>query len=313
MTTDLIAWMDTSFRTMPYRDYRGLYGHSMGCYGSFRYVILHKDKFKAMAGSAGVFFTDTIVYMNAFREQVLTESGGIPPYFYNFYVPGPFTQLSFLACGAFAPDSNTSQNYINPPIVDYFLDDEGNYFDSVMAKLKEIENGTLIHQLSPSDSVGILHCCGTNDDLLLYPCHAALCDTMDMLGLPYEFFSHSGGHIDPIAFRQRALIFLDSLLLPPDFHTRVHGLADHISIIDLYAYPNPASGLVNAQYFLRINGNVELVILNHFGQAVMQYQEGWKPAGMHRRSIDISGLPAGLYFIRLNTGKESAGFKFIRY
>jgi S-formylglutathione hydrolase FrmB len=303
MTNDLITWVDSSFRTMPYRDYRGLYGHSMGCYGSFRYGILHKDKFKALAGSGGISSTDTNLYMNILRDDILAECGGTPPYFYDFFVPGASTQILLFTCGAFSPDTNTTQTYINPPIMDFLLDDYGNYIDSVMQKLKEDEIFTLIHQLSPSDSVGILHACGTNDDLFLYPCHVALCDTMDMLGLPYEFFSHTGGHIDPIAFRQRALIFLDSLLMPPGIATRIESPAKNNPEASLEVYPNPFSQETNIRYDLSCPGDVYLTVFNQLGQEIALLLKTYQQTGRHTITFDGSGLPAGIYFCRLKAGR----------
>jgi hypothetical protein len=68
--------------------------------------------------------------------------------------------------------------------------------------------------VEPSDSLGILFGCGAAD-LSYIENHLAFKDSLDMLDLPYEYYSHNGGHIMPAGFKQRALIFIDSLLMSP--------------------------------------------------------------------------------------------------
>ena len=215
MIDDLITWIESSFRAMPGRDYRAAMGHSMGSYGSFRFGILHKDKFRAIAAHAGPICFDADIYLETCRQQIILENQPGPPFSYNFLGGPQFTRAFFLFCGASSPNPNSTQTYINPQIVDYAVDEYGEFIDSVVVKLQEDDIYQLIEQLTPSDSVGIYFGCGTNDSYLIYPSHIALKDKMDSLELPYEFYSHDGGHSMPGPFKQRALTFLDSLLMPP--------------------------------------------------------------------------------------------------
>jgi S-formylglutathione hydrolase FrmB len=119
MTIDLIAWVDSSFRTIPERNGRALMGQSMGAYGSFRYGILHKDKYRALAAHAGpVDFFDSI-FMETIHTNVLKENQPGPPYFYDYENTGIWTRMTFLGWGAWAPNFNSPQKYINPPIVEF--------------------------------------------------------------------------------------------------------------------------------------------------------------------------------------------------
>jgi enterochelin esterase-like enzyme len=209
---DLVDWIDANYRTISAPEGRALIGHSMGGFGAFRYGLLHKDKFCAFAANAATINFD--LFMNHIQTQIQIENSG-PPYFYSFSNSGEFTQFAFLSAGAFSPNYNTPQTYIDPAIVEYPLDENGNLIDTVYQKIKLFDMLEPLHATTPQDSVGILFCCGTNDEWGLYPANAALSDTLDALGLPCEFISHTGGHTITAAFKQRALIFLDSLLVSP--------------------------------------------------------------------------------------------------
>ena len=214
MTIDLINWIESSFRAMPGKDYRGLLGHSMGGYGAWRFGTLHKDKFRVLAATAAPYLNLTDSCLSYTRTKIIQQNQPGPPYFYDYYSSGSTTMGVFLFSGAFTPNYNTPQTYINPAIVEFGLDENGNYIDTIMNKGKVNSISHLIHQLSPADSVGILVGCGTADISAIEP-HRAFIDTLDMLGLPYEYYEHSGGHIMPPEFKQMALIFIDSLLMPP--------------------------------------------------------------------------------------------------
>jgi len=215
MTTDLIAWVDSSFRTIPERNGRALMGQSMGAYGSFRYGILHKDKYRALAAHAGpVDFVDSI-FMETIHTNVLKENQPGPPYFYDYDNGGIWTQITFLGWGAWAPNFNSPQKYINPPLVEFHIDENGLLIDTIMQKAKKNNISDLIQQLTPADSVGILYGCGIRDFAMYYPMNVNFKSTLEKLGLPYEFYDHEGGHSMPVGFMERGLVFLDSLMLKP--------------------------------------------------------------------------------------------------
>ncbi|MEZ5197941.1 MAG: alpha/beta hydrolase-fold protein [Bacteroidales bacterium] len=154
MTEDLPDWIESTYRAMPDRNYRGLFGQSMGGYGAFRYGILHKEKYRAITSHAGLInFLDEYV-MAQWRQTILNGTSG-PPYFYNYNTGGFFTQGYFLLGGAFSPNYNTPQTYINPAIVEFGLDETGNFIDTIVAKIEPHDIAYLVNQLSPDDSLGI--------------------------------------------------------------------------------------------------------------------------------------------------------------
>jgi S-formylglutathione hydrolase FrmB len=311
MVNDLISWVESSFRAMPSRDYRGLLGHSMGAYGSFRYGILYKDKFRALAAHASQITFDIDLWLEPARQQVILENPSGPPYFYN-YSFGSFTGGAFLNSGAFSPDTNSPQDYINPQIVDFLLDENANFIDSVVTKFQQNDILlTYIHQLSVEDSVGIFFGCGTNDGFLLYPGHLAMKDTLDALGLPYEFYSHTGGHVMPFGFKQRALIFMDSLLMPPII-TGTHQSTHQKIRLCLQNYPNPFDQSITIELTFREKSEITVSIYNQLGDKVATIFEGSKEKGIHNLTWNSENISSGIYFIKLQVGNEMVTKKIIK-
>jgi S-formylglutathione hydrolase FrmB len=311
MINDLINWVETSFRAMPDRNYRGMIGNSMGGYGAFRYGILHKDIFKAFAahGTSALSFD---VMLETWIPQIILENQPGPPFSYNYATDGSFTKAFFLFGGAASPNLNTPQTYINPPIVEYLLDENAMVIDTIYNKWQAFDLSQLIHQLSSEDSVGILFACGTNDDFLLYPSHLAFRDTLDLLGLPYEFYSHNGGHTMPGAFKKRAFTFLDSLLMSPGLYTQIELKSLNNKEIRISNFPNPFTNSTTIQFKLREPGYIELEIWNYCGQLVGKLLEGNISAGKHKILFDVSKLPSGIYFCHLQIGNETVTKKIIK-
>jgi hypothetical protein len=276
-------------------------------------IMVGADNSPGPFGGSFYVCIDIDVWLETCRQQILTESQPGPPYFYNYTGGGSFTKAMFLGCGAVAPDTNSPQTYINPQVVDYFMDENGNFIDSIVAKLQANDVSQLIHQLSPIDSMGIYFGCGTNDHYLLYPGHIALRDTLDSLGLPYKFFSHEGDHSMPGEFKQGALIFLDSLILPPGpYISGIDPVAQEKKLSNLLNFPNPFTYSTTIQYELSKNGYIELIIWNHLGQEVETLFKGNKKAGQHQTLFNASKLPAGIYFCRLHIGNEMVTKKIIK-
>jgi hypothetical protein len=173
----------------------------------------------------------------------------------------------------------------------------------------------LVKSLVPDDSVGILFGCGSNDDFHLYPGIVALQDTLDLLGLPYEFFSHNGNHIMPASFKQRALIFLDSLMGPPVFFTGLENKVSPAHLMNPFVYPNPFSASTTFEYELKENAIVSLTIFNHLGQGVGMLVSEKQSEGQQRIQWNAEGLPPGIYFYRISqTGNQSLTIgKIVKY
>ena len=212
MVNDLVSWVENSFRAVPQKDYRSLMGHSMGGVGSFRLGLLHPETYCAFAAHAAEVNVD--LFIEDIRQELLSENSG-PPYSYSWEGGGFFTQWMFLAGGAFTPNSNTPQTYIDPPIVEFPFDENCNLIDTVYQKWQLFDVPAILHDISPDDSVGIFYSCGMNDFLHIFPANLALKDTLDALGFQSVFLPHDGDHVMPPEFKQGGLEFLDSIMGSP--------------------------------------------------------------------------------------------------
>lgn len=307
---DVINWVDATFRTIPERRGRAIFGQSMGGYGAFRYTLKHKDKFCAFAANGPTLNFQLLV--DNIHAKLLTENSG-PPYSYSYQGGGPYTRWMFLLSGAATPNLNTPQTYINPAIVEYPFDEYCEPIDTIWQKLHTYDVLELLHNTTPEDSVGILYCCGTNDEWQLYEANAALADTMDALGLPYEFYSHTGGHGMPNEFKQRAFYFLDSLLLPPAQNwVGIDEPAQHSSAFNLTIFPNPASHNTTCFFELTHACPVNIALLNHLGQELTIVYDGWMWPGRKQIEMNTAALPVGVYFCRVQAGNEIMTRKILK-
>lgn len=294
MINDLISWIESSFRAVPSRNYRALLGHSMGGYGAFRYGTLHKDKFRVLAATASAILNLTDSYLEYSRQKIMEQNQPGPPFFYDYDSTGSTTKGLFLFCGAFSPNLNTPQTYINPPVVEFAMNENGNWIDTIAAKMKNNSIDHFIHQLSQSDSVGILFGCGSADEAI-YPPHIAFKDTLDLLGLPYEFYDHDGGHIMPSGFKERALIFIDSLIMGP--LTGINKWYNQNDCFEFSIFPNPANETSLITYDLAAKEKFSLSICDITGKEIKQISLGVKDKGLFK--LDCRNFSPGIYFVIL--------------
>jgi hypothetical protein len=273
--------------------------------------LLHKNKFCAFAANGPTLNFQMLV--DNIQANLLTENLG-PPYSYSYQNGASFTKWMFLLAGAAAPNLNTPQTYINPAIVEYPFNEYCEPIDTVWQKLHTKDIIPLLHNTLPEDSVGILYCCGTNDEWQLYEANAALADTLDALGLPYEFYSHTGGHNMPNDFKTRAFYFLDSLLLPPAQNwVGIDDPVNKASDVKLSVYPNPMNHQATISFDLTYAAPVIITLLNHLGQEVALIYDYWMQPGYRQVEMNIAAQPSGLYFLRLHTGERTVTQKIIKY
>ena len=67
------------------------------------------------------------------------------------------------------------------------------------------------------------------------------------------------------------------------------------------SYPNPFMESTVIEYELEKEGEISLMVYNQFGQQVAVLTNERQGAGKHRVAWDASGLPTGIYYLRLTT------------
>ena len=79
----------------------------------------------------------------------------------------------------------------------------------------------------------------------------------------------------------------------------------------LSAYPNPCSGALHLRYQNSEIRTLKCEMYSADGVLVRILFSGMQQPGQHELEIDISDLPDGLYFIRLQTGKQAETVKVV--
>jgi len=297
--TEVVDFIEENYRAFPNKNKRALMGQSMGGNGCFDPGISYKDKFRAIAahGYGGVME----LCLDNWQNLIIDEQTSGPPYFYDFNNAntGFVTKLAFLLSGDFSPNLNSPQTWIDPAIVEYVVDDQGEYVDTVLSKWLEHSGYQLVKQLTPDDDFGILFGDGVNDALGTYPGNVALKDSLDAYGIPATFFSHNGGHSMPLEFKEAAYIFLDSI-----FNINYTNLEEEMNPkMEFTIFPNPTRNL----FFIKSKNIIKVetvTIYNQLGKKLLSRNEIVE-------SIDISTLGQGIYIVVLTAGEFTISQKLI--
>jgi hypothetical protein len=69
---------------------------------------------------------------------------------------------------------------------------------------------------------------------------------------------------------------------------------------EIVLYPNPTTGQVSIQYYLKKEGKVNLSIINTLGNSHDVLIDEVQSEGMHSKTFDMQNLPKGIHIIRLN-------------
>ncbi len=101
---------------------------------------------------------------------------------------------------------------------------------------------------------------------------------------------------------------------PAVIHTTIHvirpssanGIKEYQILNEWNIYPNPACGSAYIQYSLNKPGRVSVELFDLSGrQALETKQFGQQETGAHQWNLDVSGLPAGTYFLRMSENGQS--------
>lgn len=74
---------------------------------------------------------------------------------------------------------------------------------------------------------------------------------------------------------------------------------------DMKTYPNPASNMAYFEYNLQQDAQVNINLVDAKGRIIKPVYEGKTNFGMHKVSINTSGLAAGLYLIKIDVDNQT--------
>jgi hypothetical protein len=161
----------------------------------------------------------------------------------------------------------------------------------------------LAAQLPQSAELAIYFDCGDADPSGVYPWNMAFADSLDTLGIPHEFQSYSGGHMNQLDGRYNvSLDFLDAAM------NQTTGIEDDSrnspeSYLLHQNYPNPFNPSTTIEYELPEPSYINLTVHNVIGQEVATIVAGGRPVGTFRTRWDATGFPSGMYLYRLKAGE----------
>jgi PKD repeat protein len=95
-----------------------------------------------------------------------------------------------------------------------------------------------------------------------------------------------------------------------DIYTEVPVISNPASM-DCKVYPNPVSAHATIRYNLPEDNHVTLEIFNSTGQEIIKPVDGFQASGEHSVQLNVEGMPAGIYYYTLRSGKRSEGGKII--
>jgi len=296
---DVVEFIDANYRTITTPQNRSIMGHSWGAYSGMKLALKHPDIFGAVAAHSGT--PDLSVGLMLWRTHVLTENIGFPSYTYNPNA-GVFSLSMFGWAGAFSPNLNNQ-----PYLVDFPLDGKGDIIDSVMVRWQQHNPTEFASQLSPNTSLTIYFDCGIYDEFECYPMNTAFADSLDVLGVPYEFQSYTGSHFNKLSNRFAiSLTFLDSIMTPTSVEFSFLKSVPQ-DIILYHNYPNPFNSTTKIKYELPAETEVILKIYNTHGQEVKTLVNEYQSAGLqsiiwHGNDNTGNTVSSGIYFFMIQSG-----------
>lgn len=307
MTYDLVNWMDDNYRTIPSHRKRVIMGHSMGGYGALKYWAEHQDLYCCAAAVCGSGL-DLPVMLSINIYGVLGELTG-PPY---YYYPGAgfANAVLFSMSGAFSP------NLGNPPYyVDLPLDEYANYISEIWALWMQHNLPQYMQELGGGgpNTPAIYMDAGTQDQFYILPACMAFTDSLDELGIPYEFQVFEGGHFDKLHERfPIAIEFLCSYMhhtwgCSGDSQTGV--TTEVFGIHAAASVPGSNEGIISFE--LLSPGNVAVNLYDMSGRLVGTPLDGPAAVGSHTVRVEGSSLAEGMYFYSISSQGERVTGKLL--
>ena len=190
---DLIAWVDTTYRTIANRDYRYVTGHSWGGYSAVRVGLRHTDLFSKVASHAGPLAYEPFAMI--FPAMISTEYPGGPPYDYR-------PDAGLLSVSMFAAAASFSPNPTNPPFfVDLALDEWGELTPAWNLMEANSDTRWAAELMADGWTVDLYFDCGTIDDVGADYSNMYFSGVLQAIGAPFTERWFEGDHWDHIGER----------------------------------------------------------------------------------------------------------------
>jgi hypothetical protein len=104
----------------------------------------------------------------------------------------------------------------------------------------------------------------------------------------------------------------NSLILTHGFQQQLYitAIEENLEeILKVNIYPNPASEIVNIHFDIQLEGDMKLFILDSQGSQVLSVLA---ESGLFEKQVNLQGLPAGIYYLKLTKGKLINVYKIVK-
>jgi hypothetical protein len=185
----------------------------------------------------------------------------------------------------------------------------GKWIDSVWNRWLLHDCARLARNITQESDLAIYFDCGIQDETLAYPFNTGFADSLNKLGLAYEFQSYTGTHDAsyrwPIGFK-----FLDSVM------NKTVGIFEELpfqpATFYLYQnYPNPFNPTTTISWQSPVSSMQTVKIFNVLGKEIAKLIDEEKPAGTYEITWKAANLPSGVYFYQIKAGNYVATKKMI--
>ena len=286
---DMVEEVASKYHSYKAREKWSIIGHSMGAYGAMKIGLKYPQKFIGVSSLSGPLNT---TYFDEMLPVIESEHGATAPY--DFTYEGSLTKLIYSMAGAFSPKPGAVPPVQFPVACDGTLDLQ------IIGSWECNNPINLIRQWKGKPAMAIHTYCGELDEFKLMTPNQMFCDTLNKYQLPHTYNQDpNGDHVNSLfTSLPQGINFLYNVMDTAQIRVQT-GIEDGVAIHAMSVYPNPAS----EQFYLSgsVNSIQHLIVYNLSGQKVMQVENP-----VEGKSIDISALDKGMYFISLQSGNEKA-------
>jgi S-formylglutathione hydrolase FrmB len=199
IASDLVAYIDSHYRTVATRESRGLSGHSMGGYGTLRIGMKHPDVFSAL------YAMSSCCLLNNPTAQGGRGRGAAPGGAQQADAGrgrggrgGGFANAGAAQAAAWSPNPQNPPDYFDLPVVD------GVVQPLVVARYLANSPLVMVHQYVPDLKRYAAIAIDVGDADGLAATNRDLDATLTRLGVPHTFEVYEGDHGNRVAARFRA-------------------------------------------------------------------------------------------------------------
>lgn len=197
---ELVPWVDTTFRTIPQREFRAVIGKSSGGFGALTLAMRRPHVFGLAGSHSGDMYFD-FCYQGDFPACLrgLARYGGVEKFIHSFRQIRPRNGDFFAVLNTIAMASCYSPNVESPWGFDLPFDVEtGEWHDAVWARWKAWDPIELVSEYADAlRSLRWLYLdCGTRDEYNLQYGARTFAARLKRAGIAYHYEEYDDGHRD---------------------------------------------------------------------------------------------------------------------